>query len=581
MSDQPNNKPGFLGLTDEQRLLLAIVLMFGVWMAWSFVMPKPPEPVAQKKDAATKSSSSSTAASPVPAASAAAQNKPPVAHAGEPVEGELVGQKEERFTIKTDLYEVRFNNRGAVVESWILNKFKQNEGKPLDLVNPVSLSHSELYPFTITYKDQFPPTDLRQVLYASKLHPDGLGIDFEFSQNGVFSKKSFQFTKSNYLTDVTSVVSVKGAAIPHLLSWRGGFGDPTVPKSHAAQHTTHIAPADNSPTQYDNSKAKSGPQLEGGNWTFAGIEDNFFAAIFLPKNSTYLELQTWSDKLPIDLKSKEEELFVGGAVGTSGPLNQFSLFVGPKDTNILAKVNPKLDTVVDWGWFGFLAKPLFAFLKWMDSNYVHSWGWSIILATVIINILMIPIKMSSMKNMKQMAVLQPEIAKINEKYSGVKLNDSKNNDKNEEIMSLYKKHGVNPAGGCVPMLLPFPFLFAFYKVLSLAIDLRGASWLWVSDLSQPETIAIRILPVLMIASQFYMQKLTPNTMGDPTQQKMMMMMPLMFGFIFYNASSGLVLYWLTSNVMGIAQQLYTNKTGPGAPPASAKTIEVKKKGPKK
>lgn len=580
MSDQPNNKPGFLGLTDEQRLLLAIVLMFGVWMAWSFVMPKPPEPVAQqKKEAAAKGPSPATSPTPAPAA-ATAQKKPPTK--SEPAVEELAAEEEERFTIKTNLYEVRFNNRGAVVESWILTKFKQNEGKPLDLVNPVSLGHAELYPFTITYRDQqFPPIDLRQALYSAKVHSDGLGIDFEFSQKGVISKKSFQFTKSNYLTDVTSVVTVNGASIPHLLSWRGGFGDSTVPKSHAAQHTTHIAPADNSPTEYDNSHGKSGPQLEGGNWTFAGIEDNFFAAIFLPKSGTYLELQTWSDKLPIDIKSKEEELFVGGAVGTSGPVNQFSLFVGPKDTDILAKVNPKLDTVVDWGWFGFLAKPLFAFLKWMDSNYVHSWGWSIILATVIINILMIPIKMSSMKNMKQMAVLQPEIAKINEKYAGVKLNDSKNNDKNEEIMSLYKKHGVNPAGGCVPMLLPFPFLFAFYKVLSLAIDLRGASWLWVADLSQPESIAIRILPILMIASQFYMQHLTPNTTGDPTQQRMMKFMPLMFGFIFYNASSGLVLYWLTSNVMGIAQQLYTNKTGSTIPPASAKTIDVRKKGPKK
>ncbi len=575
MSDSPEKKRE---LTMEQRLLLAFVLMFGVMLLTPYFLPKPPEPTPEQKKAAAAKQQQPTSA----ATNAIRAAQPATSSSAAPValpEGLTVAQKEDRITIRTDLYEVRFNNRGAVVESWILRQFKQGDGKPLDLVNPLALAHAELHPFTITYKDQHPNVDLRQVLYVAKMQPDGLGVNFEYSQNGVVSKKTFQFTKTNYLTEVTSVVSVNNTAISHLLSWRGGFGDSTVLKAHANQHTTHIAPADNSPTVNDNSKGKNGAMLEGGLWTFAGVEDNYFAALFLPQNGTFMEMQTWSDKLPIAADSKDEELFVGGAVGQGGAQNQFSLYVGPKDLKILSKVNPKLETVVDWGWFFFLAKPLFAFLQWLDGNYIHGWGWSIILTTILINILMIPFKMSSMKNMKKMAAMQPDIAKVNAKYSGVKMTDPKNNDKNAEVMEVYKKYDVNPAGGCVPMFLPIPFLFAFYKVLSLAIDLRGAQWMWVTDLSQPETLAIRILPLLMIGTQFWLQWMTPNTSPDPNQAKMMMLMPLMFGIFFYGASSGLVLYWLTTNILGIAQQMYSNR-GVTSPPASAKTIEVKKKGGK-
>ena len=573
-------------LSMEQRLLLAFILMFGVLLLSPYFLPKSEEQKQQeakkgqtaqpKQDTPAPAPASAPAPSaPAPATSAVAAAKVAAAP------GNVVGSAEEHPTIETDLYKVRFSSRGAVVESWQLKKFKQGDGKKtLDLINPISLKHSEMYPFAIQFKDQKPNIDLRQSLYTVKKSPDGLGIEFEFVQNGVASRKSFVFTKSNYLTGVTSVVTINNAAVGHLLSWRGGFGDSTVLKAHANQHTTRIAPTDSSPTVYDNSKGKNGPVQEGGTWTFAGLEDNYFAALFLPKNSTYIEQQTWSDKLPVVEGEKDEELYIGSAIGLGGAINQFSLFVGPKDIEILRNVDPKLETVVDWGWFWFLAKPLFATLKWLTSSYIHSYGWAIITATVVINILLLPIKLTSMKNMKQMAAMQPEIARVNEKFAGVKMNDPRNNDKNAEVMAVYKKYGVNPAGGCLPMFLPIPFLFAFYKVLSLAIDLRGSEWLWVADLSQPETIAIRVLPLLMLGTQFWLQKMTPNASMDPSQAKMMMFMPLMMGFFFYGASSGLVLYWLTTNVVGIVQQYFFNKAA--QVPASGKTIDVnnKKKGKK-
>jgi YidC/Oxa1 family membrane protein insertase len=168
--------------------------------------------------------------------------------------------------------------------------------------------------------------------------------------------------------------------------------------------------------------------------------------------------------------------------------------------------------------------------------------------------------MTNMKSMRKMQALKPQIDAINAKYKGIGLRDPKKGDQNQEVMDLYKKHGVNPMGGCVPMLLQIPFFIAFYKVFTVSVEMRGAPWLWVGDLSQPEHLPIKILPVVMIASQFIMQKMTPQAGGDPAQQKMMMFMPLVFGFMFYNFPSGLVLYYLTSNLVSMGQQWFFNKT---------------------
>jgi YidC/Oxa1 family membrane protein insertase len=172
-----------------------------------------------------------------------------------------------------------------------------------------------------------------------------------------------------------------------------------------------------------------------------------------------------------------------------------------------------------------------------------------------------------------MQKLQPQLKAINEKYKNIKINDPRKAEQNQEVMDLYKKEGVNPVGGCLPMILQLPFFYAFYKVLSISIELRHAPWLWVSDLSSPETFFIHVLPIVMIATQFLTQKLTPQAGVDPTQQKMFMFMPLMLGFFFYNLSSGLVLYYLTGNLVGIVFQLIVNRFMPAPaplPPAAPK-----------
>jgi YidC/Oxa1 family membrane protein insertase len=180
--------------------------------------------------------------------------------------------------------------------------------------------------------------------------------------------------------------------------------------------------------------------------------------------------------------------------------------------------------------------------------------------------------------MKRMQALQPQISAINAKYKNVGLRDPRKAEQNAEVMDLYKKHGINPMGGCLPMVLQIPFFIAFYSVLQVAIEMRGASWLWVTDLSQPEHLPIHILPVLMTVAQFVMQKMTPTPGQDPNQAKMMMFMPLIFLFMFYSMSSGLVLYWLTSNVVGIAQQWFINRSMPVPQPVEVAAGPKRRKG---
>jgi YidC/Oxa1 family membrane protein insertase len=556
MPDSPNDaakgdRPSeSKGLSMEKRLLFAFLLMMGVLFLTPYFYRQPDRPPsappAREQAQPTERSPFATATEPE------AAPEPAVI----PVQGEVSAPKEETFTIETDLYRIGFSNRGAVVRSWVLTKYKDNAGQPLELVNAAGVAKAG-YPFSLDLKGG-EDSVLNQALYVANLHADGRGVDFEFSDGNVFNRKSFRFRKDSYLSEVSSEVVEAGRPVSHLLEWRGGFGDRTVPNHLANQHSLRFDLSENKLITGDAKDANDGPVSVTGNFLFAGLEDSYFAAVFLADGGSSLEVETFNDVVP-DEPDGEEEPHVGAAVGRQGQ-NRFSLFVGPKDLDILRKVNPKLEQVVDFGWFALLSKPLFLALNWVNDRYVQNYGWSIVMVTIIINFLLLPLKFTSLKSMKKMQALQPLIAAINERYKGIGIRDARKAEQNQEVMGLYKKHGVNPMGGCFPMLLQIPFFIAFYKVLTVSIELRGASWLWVTDLSQPEHLPIRILPVTMIISQFVMQKMTPATTPDPTQQRMMLMMPLVLGFVFYGVSSGLVLYWLTGNLVGIAQQLFFNRT---------------------
>ena len=560
----------------EQRLLLAFVLMGVVIFASQYLMPKPPTPPAAKKDAGQVQKQEAKAGTPgAPAGSPAAGT--PAAEAAPMSTETTTATKEEFPFLDTDLYRIQFANRGAVVLSWVLKNFKDNTGKPLDLISAVNTTAIGVRPFSYDFKDQKPAVELSTALFAMEKGADGKSITFSYSDGKVTARKSFSFKDKSYMGEVKSEVVSNGALLSHGLVWRGGFGDPSVDKAYAAQLSLYQEANENYPTTLESSKAENGPIVNAGNYTFVGMEDAFFAALFLAKPGQTVEIKTFTDKLPWPAGSKDFLPFVGTGVGLAGK-NEFKVYVGPKDLEILKATDPRIESVVDWGWFGWIARPLFAMLRWVYANSFQNWGWAIILVTVLINLALVPLKLSSMKSMKKMALLQPQIQAINDKFKGVGMNDPRASEKNTETMDLYKKNGVNPAGGCVPLLLQFPFFIGFYKVLSVATELRGAEWLWVTDLSRPETLALRVLPLLMLGSQIYLQKMTPATGGDPTQQRMMMfMMPVMMAFLFWNASSGLVLYWLTGNVVGIVQQMFFNKLTPATGVTAAPIVAKKKK----
>jgi YidC/Oxa1 family membrane protein insertase len=287
-------------------------------------------------------------------------------------------------------------------------------------------------------------------------------------------------------------------------------------------------------------------------YTYAGLDEGFFAFIWIPaENSRFpVTIVKEANNVPTLRMSMDKGMATG------------RLFFGPKQTEILKSLDVNAQKIIDFGWFDIIAKPLIWALNMMNK-VTHNYGIDIIILTIIIKIIFYPLTVKSSTSMKKMQKLQPKIVKLKEKYA---------NDKaklNQEMMGLYKTEGVNPMGGCLPMVIQIPVFFALYKALSGAIEMRHAHFFWwINDLSAPEdlftfTVAgyalpIRILPLIMGITQVIQQKMTPTT-ADPMQEKIMLAMPIVFTFLFWSFPSGLVLYWLINNVISIAQQYYINK----------------------
>jgi YidC/Oxa1 family membrane protein insertase len=261
---------------------------------------------------------------------------------------------------------------------------------------------------------------------------------------------------------------------------------------------------------------------------------------------------------------------LGAAVGSEKGASDVRMYVGPKALADLESVSvpgitgaePDLRKIIDFGWLVYIALPLFLWLKWMYAHIVPNWGWAILLQTLVINLALLPLRLSQMKSMLKMQRVAPQIKSIQEKYKKYSLRDPKKAEMNEEISALYKKEGVNPAGGCLPLVIQMPFLFAYYRMLNVAMDLRHAPWMWVHDLSAPDPW--HILPVAIIVTMLIMQRMTPQAGMDPAQQKMMnIMMPGMLGLMSWNLPAGLGLYWSAGQLIGIVQQSVMNRTALG------------------
>lgn len=562
MADAPNGKKKELSM--EMRLLLAFGLMGLVLFGTQYLAPKAPpkQAPATAKQAVQSLQPREPAVVAAPEAAKDPGSKPvrPAPLAA------VAAEKEEIHIIETSVYRVVFTNRGASIRSWILKNYNDINGKPIELIDARAGR-------AFSYYAPADASALNTALFAVK-QPNPLTIEFEYSDGATTARKSFELQAGRYRATFSSEISTAGKVLDHQLAWRGGFGDRTFHNALDVQHSVYYLAAKSKLITNTASDAEKGPIPAEGPFHFAGMEDPYFAGVILPEPGANMSFFTIHDKFAPSEGAEEKE-HVGVAFGGQG-VNRSLLFVGPKDTDILRSTDRKLETMIDWGWFEIMAKPLFLALHWTDEKITHNWGWAIVLATVVINILLLPLRFSQIKSSQKMAALQPEMQVIQSKYKDLPARDPRKQKQNEELMALYKKHGINPMGGCVPLLLQMPFFIAFFKVLSVAIELRGANWLWVSDLSQPETLPIRLLPVGMLVTQVLMQKMTPVASPDPSQQKLMMfLMPVMMTVMFYGASSGLVLYWLTGNVVGIVQQYFFNKYG--SKPSLAQASISKKK----
>jgi YidC/Oxa1 family membrane protein insertase len=574
-------------LSSELRMLLAfglmgLILVGSNWIyhKMGLIPPETPATTQQKKTTAAPLPNSSGTLPGQSAGRAAAPveaTTPPPAAEPAPV-APIGATNKQTWFVDTDVYHVKFSNEGGVVQSWTLKGYHDANGQPLELVNQIG-ALKEGFPLSLQFRGQ-ENSPLNKALWEYHPRGDGLSIEYDYSDGHTVAKKTISFTQSTYLVQYADEVTKDGVPQLHQVSWRAGFGDLDVasPASHEGAIRWDLK---DEKLDRDVAKAaKNGPVYNEGSFSFVGLEDQYFTAVFLPPIDSTTRTTLFSDSVATRYNGAEEA-YPGIAAGGEAR-NQMGLFVGPKEGRILESVNPNLSHVIDWGWFRVIAQPLFMMLRVLHDRFIHNYGWSIVVLTFFITMAMFPLKLMNLKSMRKMQVLQPQISKINDKYKGIGMSDPRAQQKQAEIMELYKKHGVNPMGGCLPMLIQMPFLFAFYKVLAVSVEMRHSPWLWVADLTQPEHFAIHFLPLIMIVTSVLLQKMTPTPAGgDPSQQKMMQFMPVMMGIFFWPMSSGVVLYYLTSNLMGVAQQWFFNRTTSPQPGAATKGAMIIKDGRKK
>ena len=569
----PQQEPG-----TEKRLVLVFILTFLVILGFQAFTKKygPPPSVP------TTNQTAQTAASGASSAAETSSNSPAV-----PVPVGVTKQagSEAETVVENDLYRITFTNRGAQVKSWILKRFdNETQNGPLDLVNPEAAARYG-YPLSLWTYDEGLRGRLSSALYVgsragSQTSPTDL--TFEYSDHDLSVHKTFRFDHS-YVVSVETSVVYKGVEVGALPAWPSGFGDQVTPVNYAAGLIDYHSDAstDRTALVFPNYvlrlaiKNISGGNTLHGPFEWAGPADQYFAAVFIPEDAGAASMVTLRNTLQVlrdpqkkDSKETSNVDVLGAAVGNLHGATVERIYVGPKELAVLETTavptikndHPDLRGLVDFGWWGILARPLFLWLKWMYGHVVANWGWAIVLQTLIISLALMPLRITQMKSMLKMQRVAPQIKSIQDKYKKYSLRDPRKAGMNEEISALYKKEGVNPAGGCLPMLIQFPFLIAYYRMLGTALDLRHAHWLWISDLSAKDPYMV--LPILMVISMFAMQRITPQPAGmDPAQQKMMTwMMPLMMGFFFFNFASGLSLYYAESNLIQMAQQAVMNKT---------------------
>jgi YidC/Oxa1 family membrane protein insertase len=578
------NQQGGSGGTDSRSLFVMMFVMLAVFFGLSYYKQKKnPQTVSPNTPAVTQSAPQ--AATPPSAAALPAASVQPGASSATPA---VQAAAEQITVVENELYRIEFTNRGAQVKSWILKQYKDSDNKPLNLVH-TQAAEQYGYPLSLYTYDAGLTTALKQGLYvadAAGAVPSATGalsapvkLTFKYSANGIDVAKTFSFDET-YVIHADTQVTRDGSPIRALISWPGGFGDQDNAQAYAGAQVDY---ARNSSEEHIAPKKVSGGETLNGPFDWAGVSDTYFAAIFLPDAPASASLTTLHNELDVaktirrtgfgsgsPAKGAINVSVLGAAIGDVSGHTQTRIYAGPKAVNVLRNIystpvdgkKVSLEPLLEFGFWGPVGKVLFLTLQWIHSHLVSNWGWAIILLTLVINVLLLPLRIKTMQSGLKMQRIQPQMDAIKEKYKKYKINDPKRNEMNTEIMKLQKDNGVNMFGGCVPTLIQLPLLFAFFSMIPKVVELRHAHWGWLPDLTAPDPW--HILPIVMVVSQFLMQFYTPSPGVDPQQQKMMaFMMPAISGYFIWNYASGLGLYWAVGNFFGIAQQFVMNQTSLG------------------
>jgi YidC/Oxa1 family membrane protein insertase len=568
----------------RSTIIFTLLILAGLLAYQYFVKPAaPPAPAPQ--------SQSQPIAQPGQQASpeqAAAQAQPAAnAVSATPAIGATL---ETDTTVENELYKIDFTNRGGRVKHWIIKNFVDTAGKPLDMVQPQA-SEQFGYPLSLYTYEQPLTSQLNNALYEVTVNgtqPAGNGpllaptaITFHYAINGLDVVKTFRFD-SSYVVTAEVAVRRNGTPVRSLVEWPAGLGDMEefLPSSTTrSQVRTSFASsfAWSLDGKQDSIAAKklSGNATLVAPYSYAAIMDLYFAAAFLPENpesATVVTLHNTID-LPTDLSDptskKSPADVIGLAVGDTTGVTHVRLFAGPKATDILSSIHAtgpdgkatgqSLEPLIQFGFWTFIAKPLYIVLRFMVLHGIGNWGWAIIIFTVVFSIVMLPTRFMMMRSSLKMMRIQPKVDAIKKRYAHLKTSDPKRSEMNTEMMELYKTEGVNMYGGCLPLLIQMPLFFAYFRVLQNAVELRQAHWYWLTDLSNPDPL--HILPILIILTMFLTQYITPSPGMDPAQRRMMaFMMPIFFGFMLWKYASGLALYWGTSNFINLGIQVAINQS---------------------
>lgn len=546
----------------EKRIFLAILISLGVLWGWAALAPKLfPELVKKQTPAATSKtteqkpapSSTTTAttasAEPVATTSSATETSAPTLTAA--VTGKrMAAELEQRTVIDTPEYTAVLSNRGAQLVSFKLKHYARKKSKEHeDLVKSRERGRTD-YPFMIVASDRG-LQKLNSALYVlSETQVNGKRVlQYRYSDGRTTATKTFTFAQQPYLFDFSIDIHPPSP-------YRIAIG-PGIRTLAAEEQDTQVITTGNAVYQAEGKfkilqrekvpTVKAVPGVE-----FIGVEDNYFLTALRPQRGgegvfqrvrfNDAKTKKYRDDVYAGLNATSEGVVVGQA------------FFGPKETTLLDRYN--MQAALQFGWFDLIARFFLKALIWLNQ-YTLNYGFAIIVLTILIKIVLYPLQHKSIVSMKKMQKVQPKVEAIKAKYKKSKTDADQRQKMNVEMMALYQKEGINPMAGCLPLILQLPILWGFYNLLSRAIELRGAPWiLWIHDLSDKDPTYI--LPILMTATMFIQTYITPTT-GDPAQRKIFLIMPLVFGFLFKDFPSGLVLYWLVQNILTIVQQLIMNK----------------------